>query len=828
VDALPKAISSQEGPFHWVQDLRGPMSVPMLEKAVEGREYVAIGLLSLSALALEISLTRLLSLVEWYHFAFMVVSIALFGYGAAGSFLSLFPSLRADRRVAPYAAVMFAIFGLLSLVFVASFRFDPIRANSKPLHLVVILFQYVGLGLPFLFVGTCLSSLITRHPKEANRIYFADLVGAGSGCVVAIALFCVGGPPVAIVVSAFAALVSCGLLSVSAGLRRLTYVSAAGIGILLLASAPIASYEPRISQYKALSAVLMYPDARRVWSGWNSVSRVDAVESAIIRHAPGLAFSRRERIPRQIGITVDGDNLEPITRFDGNLSTLDFVEALPSSVAYQIGARRQVLILDAGAGFDVLVAMRNGASRITAVERNPSIVNLVRGVFGDFSGDIYSEPDVNVHISDARSYLAGSREIFDLVEISLKQSPLAASTGFYSLSENYLFTVQSFQEIFRHLSKEGVLVVTRWLSPPPRQSARIFSTMMRSLQMEGVKDPSLHLAAFRTYLTVTVMMKRDPFQPSEIEALRTIAERRGYDLVYLPDMVEEEANRFNVFQSPDYYAAFSVLAKPEESSLFLRQYAFDLSPPTDEKPFFFDVMKWSKIGVLRKALGPAWNPYLEGGFLVVAVMIQAAIASALFILLPVLLSSRSRQDVPKKGRWVAYFLFLGGGYMIVEVAFLQKFILFLGQPAYAMAAVLFSMLVFSGLGSLWSGRFSPRRRLVGGAVLGISILLGLQYIFLDSLLYSFLGSDLWIKFVLCVGFIAPPALLMGIPFPTGIRILGQDRQSVIPLVYSANGCSSVVGSAGAIFLAEWTGFSPLLLVGAGIYVVSWIFLKGSR
>ena len=795
---------------------------------VLSRECAAIAFLSLAALSLEISLTRILSLVEWYHFAFMVVSIALFGYGGAGAVLSLFPSLRRSPRVIPVSAGLCCISVVLSLVFAAVLRFDPIKANANPLHLVVILFQYLALGLPFLFTGICLASLITRHPNEANLIYFADLSGAGAGCIFALALLPLGGPQLVILGSALAASVACALFAHSEGFTRLGYMAAAGAAVLVLATGAILNYDPKISQYKSLSAVMRNPDAEKLWSTWNSISRVDAVKSGLIRHAPGMAFDVPRWIPEQIGITVDGDNLEPITRFDGNFSALGFMGALPSAIPYEIRPRQRVLVIDSGGGFDVLAALRNGASEVVATEQNPSIVKAVREEFGNFSGNLYTRQDVEVHVSDARSYLASSEELFDLIEISLKQDPVTASVGLYSLSESYLFTTESFRELLHHLSEDGMLVVTRWLSPPPRQGARVAAIMVDALEEEGVEDPSLHLASFRTYLTLTTMMKRNRFWPNEISTLRAVCEDRRYDVVYLPGITAEEVNRFNIFDNPDYYRVFQKIVHPAAREEFFQGYFFDISAPKDEKPFYFDFLKWSRIWELRRILGPAWNPYLEGGLLVVAVLVQATIASAAFILTPVLLSSRAGQSVRRKGRWVVYFLCLGAAYMLIEVTFLQRFILFLGQPAYAMAAVLFAMLTFSGLGSLWSGRFQATARVIGLSVLGVMCLIGLQSIFMGPVIRAFLGSHIWVKFGISLALIAPLAFLMGIPFPMGLRILGRKNSDVIPLAYCANGCSSVIGSAGTIVLAGWLGFSNVLLAGALVYMVSYLSLPVSR
>ena len=800
----------------------------MVRDRVLVQDLLAIALLSLGALSIEIGLTRILSLVEWYHFAFMVVSIALFGYAVGGSVLALIPSIVRNRSAIPVASAGACISGILSIFFAVLLRFDPIRANAQPLHALVIVLQYLALGLPFLFTGICLACLITRRPGQANLVYFADLVGAGVGCIFALSMMALGGPHLAILGSAAFCAMACGLFSRSEGLILQSHLAFAGtlaLGFLLVLQP---GFDPAISEYKALSAALRYPDARLVWSDWNAVSRIDAVSSRLIHYAPGMAFDSPERVPEQIGLTVDGDNLEPVTSFDGNLSTLGFLETLPSRIPYVVGPRKNVLIVDSGGGFDVLSALWSGAAEVVALERNPSIVEAVKHRFAEFSGNLYSRADVEIHAVDPRCYLASSEESFDLIEISLKQDPVTASVGLYSLSESYLFTVESFRQFLAHLSPEGVLVVTRWLGPPPRQSARIASMMVAALESEGVADASLHLASFRTYLTVTTMMKKTSFEAAELASIRQTCEKRRYDLVFLPGISANETNRFNKFQIDEYYEAFRRIVDSRERRDFYHAYLFDLTPPTDERPFFFDFMKWDRVLELRRSLGKLWNPFLEGGLLVVAVLIQAGVASLILIGLPLLVASRRRERVPRMGRWVAYFILLGAGYMLVEVTYLQKFILFLGQPAYAMSAVLFSMLVFSGLGSLWSRKSEPTPRIVGVAVLAVGLLVLVQALWLGWLIRSFLGWHIWAKFAIAVGLIGPLAFAMGMPFPTGLRMLGRRTQSAIPLAYCANGCSSVVGSAGTIVLGSLTGFSNVLAISAFVYFAAYLVLPASR
>ncbi len=790
-----------------------------------GGECISVALLSLASLTLEISLTRVLSLVAWYHFAFMVVSIALFGYGAAGAVLSVFPGLRKDGRVLIVSSWICSIAVVLCLVFPVVFHFDPMLADTEPFHLVMIVLQYLSLGIPFFLSGICLASVISRHSERSSIVYFSDLTGAGLGCIAALLLLPLGGPKIPVFFAAVAAALASAIFSYVHGGRRLIFLGLA-TGLALLLVGGVVEYDPEISEYKAMSAVLRQPGAEREWSSWNEVSRVDVLNSSMIRYAPGMPFEKYYPIPEQLGLTVDGDNLEPITRFSGNLSDLSFMRTLPSSVPYQMSSRSRVLVIRSGAGFDVLKALVNGAERVSGTERNPGIVEVVGKEFERFSGDIYSREDVDLARRGVRSYLGEVEGNFDLMEISLKQDPVTSAVGMYSLSENYLFTTESFGEMFEHLSPEGVLTVTRWLSPPPRQGARVVSLMVDCLEREGVDRVGEHIACFRTYLTITAMIKKTPFTVAEIDDLRRICEERSFDLVYVPNITRSDVNRFNLFDRPYYFNAISKIVNDTERESFLSDYIFDLSPPTDDSPFFFDFLKLGRLGDIAGALGPAWNPFLEGGLLILAVSAQSLVASFLFIMGPIWLSSKLGHELEMEWRWISYFLCLGGGYMLVEVSFLQRLILFLGQPSHAMGVTLFCMLVFSGLGSLWSGRFRPSSRLVGLCVLGI-VFMVLAHVFLFSFLIgNFMGLGIWMKSLVAVSILAPVAFLMGIPFPTGLRVLGKNSPDSVPLAYGSNSCASVVASAGAMVLAGWGGFSGVLLLAIVLYLIGFLSLKG--
>jgi len=784
----------------------------------------AIGLLSLSALSIEITLTTLLSVVEWYHFAFMVVSIALFGYAAAGVLLSLRPSLR-ERSVTPsVSAAMAGVSYVASIYLLPFLRFDPILASVKPIHAWVILAQYVVIGLPFFWTGMCIATLLTRSPDRANSLYFGDLTGAAMGCLLALVMIPLGGPRLPIVAAVSSALFSCFLLLPRAKSSRRRYLAFGVLAACLLTASMMVDVDLHVSPYKSLSLILRQPGSERIWTDWSSLSRIDAVKSSMIRFAPGLPFDQPAMIPEQIGLTVDGDDLDPITRFDADFSALSFMNRLPLAVPYEIQHREKVLVIDGGGGFDVLAGLVLGASEIFVTEKNPGMVKAVKKVFADFSGNLYSHPSVKIRVTDARSFLSRSGHKFDLIDLSLKKSQAAVSTGFYSLSENYLLTVEAFRGLISHLSDSGFLIATRWLAPPPREIPRILCVAVTALEKDGVEDSWRNIACFRSYMTVTLMVKRSPLEDWEIERLKQICKQRRFDLVYYPGISRNETNRFNLLDRPRYYEIFTEILDRSRRDRFLRLYPFDLNPPTDEKPFFFDFMKWSRIGDLKESLGPRWNPYLQGGLLLLAILLQSTILSVVALGVPIGLLRREREGYIGM-RYLAYFLLLGAAFMLVEVSFLQKFILLVGSPPRAMAASLFGMLTFSGMGSLYGRRLSPHRKTLLAVFVSIVAVLAAEGVILRSVSGLVLrAGDAW-RFFLAVLMVAPAGFVMGLPFPMGIRILGLERRSSIPLAYAANGSASVIGSAGSLLVGSMIGFSNVFILSGVAYAIAGLLVR---
>ncbi|MBW2120825.1 MAG: SAM-dependent methyltransferase [Deltaproteobacteria bacterium] len=784
-------------------------------------------LVSLAALSFELVLSRLFSVALSHHFAFMVVSLALLGYGASGSFLTVFPSLlrKGPARLLAFSAMLFSITCVGAYAGANNIPFDPFRMSWDRFQLLYLLADYLLLSLPFFFSGLCVSAALVYLAEEAGTIYFFDLAGAGGGALLILVLFDRFGGQGAVVVPAMIA----GLGGLIFGLRSLSRRWTTIVSSVVLASMALLLWmkpgvlETRISPYKSLKVALWHPAARILETRWNAFSRVDVVESPAVRFAPGLSLGFQKPLPPQLGVAVDGDNMTAITRYDGRKAPVAFVSHLPGSLAYWIGERDRVLVIDPGGGLDVLMGLVMGAKRIDAVFDNPLVLEMVSEDYGAFGGHLFRDPRVVASVKSGRSFLRQAGLSYDLIQYSPLSSLGASSTGIGGIRESYMFTVEAVIDAFNHLKPEGIFSVTQYLLPPPRQEIRLVQLVLAALARIGVPGPELHLTAIRSWGTFTLLLKRTPFSRRDIQRVKDFCERERFDTVYFPGIEEVDANRFNRFSRPIYFEMVRSLLSEETRKRLFREYLFDLRPVTDDDPFFFNFFRWQKMVPLYRAIHEKWQPFLEWGYLVPVVLVESIAASALLILLPLLLRKRSNSKGRRSGRAsvLAYFASLGLGYMLAEIVLIQKLILFLDHPVYAMATVTSGLLVSSGIGSLLSQRVADRRlrAFLSAICFVVGLLIWGYLLILPPAVDRFLGFGIGIRVAIALLLVTPLGLVMGMPFPLGVRLLKRTDPPVIAWAWCANGCFSVIGAVLSAALALVVGFSGVFTAAGTVYLV---------
>jgi hypothetical protein len=799
--------------------------------------WLSIALVSATALAYEVLLMRLFSIIQWHHFAYMMISLALLGYGVSGAFLMLLQRQLLQRFAASYL-VNLALFGFSSVACFLLAQQIPFNAEEvlwDPRQSLWLLSTYLLLAVPFFFAANAIGLALVYYRERLSRIYAADLVGAGLGCIgILLLLFLL--PPAA----TLTVLGLLGIVAALVGARELqqgvtvVWLLLPLMAVLLLLPDSWRTLE--MSPYKGLSQTLLIRDTRVIAQRSSPLGLLSVVESASIplRHAPGLSLNATTEPPPQLAVFTDGDGLSVINRFSGDTQALAYLDQLTSALPYHLRPIRRGLVLGAGGGADVLQAIYHEVPHIDAVELNPQFARLLTTDYADFAGHLYARPGVTLHIAEARSFVAGSAGDYDLIQVSLLDSFSASASGQYALSENHLYTTEALGVFLQKLATDGFLSITRWIKLPPRDTLKLLATAIDALRASGVHDPGQQLILIRGWQTSTLLVKNGTVSARDIEHMRAFCAARSFDLVWYPGITRGESNRYNRLRDAWFHDA-AVALLGEQRERFLDDYKFNLTPATDDRPHFFHFFKWRTLEEVMQLRERGGAPLTDAGYLVlVATLAQAVIASLLLILLPIWLYQRRIRAGPqavRRSRVVGYFLVLGLAFLFVEIAFIQKFLLFLHHPLYAIAVVLSSFLVFSGLGSAWSGRVSAaaRGRLLGWAVTGIVLLGTLYLLSLGSLLEQLTRLPDVTRILVSAALIAPLAFCMGMPFPLGLAQLADYAPELMPWAWAINGCASVISAVLATLLAIHLGFASVIAVALLLYALAlWLFPSPCR
>ena len=746
----------------------------------------AVFAVSAALLALEVLLLRFFAIESFHHFAYAVIAVAMLGGGTSGTLLAL-----ASERVRGRERGLFCAACAAFLVLAVSAPWLAQRLPFEPTALVWSFGAWIALAaiqvllaLPFAAGTAAVILAMQAEPGRTPQLYAANLAGSGLGA----------------------------------------------LGALLLLFAP-PPFAPRVTQFKALPQVEAFPGARRLGERWSPLGWLAAVEAPAFHHAPGLSLGFRGTIPAQVAVFNDGDLSGAATRWRGDSAGAAFTDWLPSAVGYQLGARR-VLVLGSGPGLEVLSALAHGATRVVAVELDPRAVSLARAGLDEVS-DVYRDPRVALVIGDARGYAARTRERFDLVVLSPTEAFGAAAAGVHATGEDYLSTTEALRGYLRLLQPGGTLALTRWVRTPPRDNVKailsagavlrdhdaVRATAARptASRPEAERGPGAGFAFFRSWAAGTLLIRPRGFTQPERARLLDFAARRLLDVDWLGGPPPRPPRTFNQLERPVFReAAAAAAAGPEAARRFAARYPFDVRPATDDRPYFSHFLR---LGLLRRlaALGaPSWLPFAEWGYVaVLATLLQGVIIAAVLMLVPAAVLARRAPDLPL-GRVAGYFGALGLGYLMVEMAFIQKLQLLLGHPVYAVSAALAGFLIFSGAGSWWSARLRPGAK----PALAVAVIVALEVTLAALAVRAAQPLPLAARAAIALLLVAPPAFAMGMPFPTGLRALALAQPGALAWAFAANGFASVAAGSLATLLAIELGFRWVLLGGVLCYLTA--------
>lgn len=776
-------------------------------------------MVTLATLMNEILLTRIFSVTMYYHFAFLAISVALFGMTLGALRVYLSPDYFIEEKTHTHltqSALLFAVSVVLSLWVVANI---PIFFAMSFWSFVSIALTYSVCTLPFFFSGICVCLALTRFPKAISRLYAADLLGAALGCILLIfALRLADGPTTVFVVAGAAALGSF-FFSMQKHIPKMKPIAlAVCLGFIGFAAANtfLAWHQEGLIHLKWVKD---QREARPLYVKWNSFSRV-TVRGDLDKPEQPLGWGLSSVVPRQIKVRqlevkIDAGAATTMTHFDGDFDKLAFLRYDVTNIAHYIRRDSRVLVVGSGGGRDVLSALVFHQPHVVAVEMNGAILNAVNKKFGDFTGHLDRLPQVKFIHDEARSYITRQKRRYDIIQISLVDTWAATAAGALVLSENSLYTTDAWETFLRHLTPRGVLSVSRWYSRTiPFSMYRLTSLANSALRGIGDHNPRNHIIIVRnvarghsgySYGDVgTMLISREPFSDDDLNRIDAVAQRLKLQVVLSPRYALNPT--FSTLASSGGFAS-SIAGLPE-----------NLAPPTDNKPFFF---YWTR---LRDVFNPQmwdglgkqsnWNAV----FILASLLLIVTVLTILCILIPLLLR-KPMNRVSHSWSILTFFAAIGLGFMLIEISQMQRLMIFLGNPVYGLSVVLFALLLSTGLGSYLTQnvhedtlRHEGLRRL--------SILLGVLFLFgliTPSLMHTFAASTTPVRIFVAVCVLFPLGFLMGMPFPLGFK---QASPSLTPWLWGVNGATSVYASVLAIVIALTSGISASFWSGFACYALA--------
>jgi spermidine synthase len=770
-----------------------------------------LALTSFAALLLELALTRLFSVVLFYHFAFLAISIALLGLGAGGVCAYLLKTRLAGTDTRALAARLCITNSVVVLVMLEIVLHVPVALQVSWANFGRLTALYLAAAVPFGLTGLLLAIVFARQTRQIPRLYGADLGGGALACLAVVPLLnWVGGPNVILVAGAAMA-VAATIWAEARSLRR----NAALLALALLALIG-ANYSGRLID--VVYAKGMFRDPAQVeFARWNALSRVEVDRKGgakvIVIDADANTFIMNAELSRWHDTEWERDLM-----------------AAPPALANVLRPHGEFAIIGPGGGVDVLRAVANGSPSVTGIEINPIIATtIMRERYADYSQHLYQRPDVHIQVTDGRSFLRSTPQQFDVVQMTLVDTWASTAAGAFALSENNLYTVEAFREYFNHLRPDGMVAITRWEFQHPREALRVVAVAMEALHRLGVANPARNFIVVsqgsldEDGIPVVVLAKKTGFTPAELEAVTTqMNDYPDLEPLYLPS---------DPGQNP-----FSDLIASNDPYAFARSYAYNVSPVTDNAPFFFFTLKPGQIlGERGLRGGIDWKVNL-GVLVLLLVLVISGIAVLAFLVLPLALGSRKKRHSPLP---LLYFVAVGLGYILVEIAFIQRFVLFLGHPTYALTVVIFLLMLSSGAGSLFSRLWLPRTALGWVPLVLVIVTLLADVFFLPSRLAALVGMDFGYRLLVSGVLLIPLGFVMGMPFPTGLRAFAalpppelpagqRASENAVEWAWAMNAAASVLGSVLAMVIAIQFGLTVTLACGTAAYLLALLLMPTLR
>lgn len=796
------------------------------EKTVNKNTYLGIFFVALSTLMYEILLTRIFSVTMGYHFAFMAVSLAMFGMTAGAIIVYLFPSKFPSEKIYSVLAFYSFLFSLTTIISFLVHLFIPFIHGMSVTGMAVTVFTYAEISVPFVFSGICITLLLTRFPGSVNKLYASDLIGASLGCVIVVVILNYAGGPTGVFLTAFfsAAAAYLFLKKSETGLKtgKIIPVFVLLVGIFgIFHTVMVQNNSPLLRLYWIRGEWADKP----LYEKWNSFSRVSIDGDSTKYETPfGWGLSNkydRSRKIRQLMLNIDAHSTTVLSHFDGDTSELYHLKYDVSNLAHYLRKDSEVLIIGSGAGRDILTCLAFGQKSVLGIEINKDMISAINNDFGDFTGHLDKYPNVEFVGDEARSYVQRLDKKFDIIQVSVIDNWSAAASGAFVLTENALYTVETWKLLLSRLKPDGILTVTRFYRAKPIEHYRLANISADALNEMGITDIRKHMMLIKCQQeerkedrsgTGTMLISMKPFTEKDIKMVDSLSSYFEFENILTPA------------SSTD--SVFTVITSSKENRDKLNStFPVNIGSPSDDKPFFFHYMNFTDLP--NRALWQNWDMAFNAKaiFILLTLAGTMTLLSLLCIVVPLKVTAK-RTNLKGTLPYFLFFSFIGLGFMLVEISQIQHLNIFLGHPTYSIAAALFTLLISSGIGSYFSG--AAKENIKQNAYLRFIILLIVLIIFglgTPYIIDAFRSQSTPVRVLVSVLILFPIGFFMGMAFPLGMKMASNKSSEVTPWLWGINGVMSVLATVISIIIAMsygisasyWSGFVCYLLA-SGVFI----------
>lgn len=782
--------------------------------------HLVVFLTSFSLLFYQIILTRVFTITKWYNLVSIIITLALIGFGISGTLIAILKK-QIEKYYYKIKTVFLALYSfslLFGFIIYQKIPFNPYELGISSFQIIYLLIYCIAIGIPFLMGAFIIGLSLQKH--QTSSIYGINMIGSGLGSFFAILSLYWFHPFTLIVLISIASTLSILIQpfklktskTYAIPLFLITYIT-----LLLLTHYSISPYD--ISQYKPLSKTLLLPNSHIEFTSLSPLSVVQVISADGLRSTAGLSLNSPYEVPEQKMIFYDGSGTSAITPFEGNLNTVHYLDYTPGALPYKLIdtlLRENLLLIGVGGGEGILKGNLYAYEAIAGVEIDNSVINLMKNDYSNFSGRLYSQSNVKIFNEEARGFINHSKMKYDLIDISLIDAYNNASSGIYAMNESYLYTTESIEQFYNHLSENGILAINRWLNIPPKNGIKMINTIIESLKNLGVTDISKHIIFIRSIQTGTFIISKAPFSQAQLQLSKDFCNSRLFDIIYQSEIKSSELNKFIKLDNPTYFTATKNFLTSNYNQ-FNDLYPFDISPPSDNKPYFYNFFNYNMLKqiISRNKKSP---PVIEWGyFLLVILILPTTLTALIFIIIPLHFIKEKTKIEFKES---LFFALLGIGFFFIEMPLIQKLILFLSHPIYSVATVITTLLIFSGIGSFFSNSLFPEKKRILYVTILIAFYLLLFTLFYNKILLPFSYLPFLKKLPIAILVISPIAFLMGIPFPFSLNKFKRIKQKHYPWIWGINGFSSVISIIIATILAIEFGFNIVFMFAIVCYLLA--------